>query len=108
MGRQTLTAFTAAAVGKALDLLPHRPKKLVVSGGGRHNPAMMAMLVSRADVEPCKPKRSGGKATPWRRSALPSWRCACCAACRSVFRARPARRNRCAAAGSPLEPVPSR
>ncbi|RVB29530.1 anhydro-N-acetylmuramic acid kinase, partial [Mesorhizobium sp. M7A.F.Ca.CA.001.16.1.1] len=43
--------FTAAAVGKALDLLPHRPKKLVVSGGGRHNPTMMAMLASRAGVE---------------------------------------------------------
>ncbi len=46
-----MTAFTTSAVGKALDLLPHRPKKLVVSGGGRHNPAMMAMLESRAGVE---------------------------------------------------------
>ena len=50
-GAATLTAFTAAAVGKALDLLPHRPKRLVVSGGGRHNPTMMAMLASRAGVE---------------------------------------------------------
>ena len=50
-GAALLTAFTAAAVGKALDLLPRRPKKLVVSGGGRHNPTMMAMLASRAGVE---------------------------------------------------------
>jgi anhydro-N-acetylmuramic acid kinase len=50
-GAALLTAFTAAAVGKALDLLPRRPGKLVVSGGGRHNPTMMAMLAERARVE---------------------------------------------------------
>jgi len=50
-GAALLTAFTAGAVGKALDLLPSRPRKLVVSGGGRHNPTMMAMLASRAGVE---------------------------------------------------------
>ncbi|TIQ48224.1 MAG: anhydro-N-acetylmuramic acid kinase, partial [Mesorhizobium sp.] len=41
-GAALLTAFATAAVGKALDLLPHRPKRLVVSGGGRHNPTIMA------------------------------------------------------------------
>lgn len=50
-GAATLTAFTAAAVGKALDLLPIRPKKLAVSGGGRRNPTMMAMLKTRAGVD---------------------------------------------------------
>ncbi|HEY8596626.1 MAG TPA: anhydro-N-acetylmuramic acid kinase [Devosiaceae bacterium] len=50
-GAATLTAFTASAVGKALDLLPRRPGRLVVCGGGRHNPAIMAMLASRAGVE---------------------------------------------------------
>lgn len=50
-GAATLTAFTAAAVGKALDLLPQRPARLVVCGGGRHNPAIMAMLAQRAAVE---------------------------------------------------------
>lgn len=49
-GAATLTAFTASAVGKALDLLPHRPKRLIVCGGGRHNPAIMDMLASRAGV----------------------------------------------------------
>ncbi|KKC35674.1 anhydro-N-acetylmuramic acid kinase [Devosia epidermidihirudinis] len=49
-GAATLTAFTTSAVGKALDLLPTRPEKLVVCGGGRHNPAIMAMLGTRAGV----------------------------------------------------------
>jgi anhydro-N-acetylmuramic acid kinase len=50
-GAATLTAFTAAAVGKGLDMLPKRPKKLFVSGGGRHNPTLMRMIRERADVE---------------------------------------------------------
>ncbi|MDP2062925.1 MAG: anhydro-N-acetylmuramic acid kinase [Phaeovulum sp.] len=50
-GAATLTAFTAAAVGRALELLPQRPRRLIVCGGGRHNPAIMAALVLRAGVE---------------------------------------------------------
>ncbi|MHC5232523.1 anhydro-N-acetylmuramic acid kinase [Brucella sp. LJL56] len=50
-GAATLTAFTTSAVGKALDILPRRPKRLAVSGGGRRNPTMMRMLVERANVE---------------------------------------------------------
>jgi anhydro-N-acetylmuramic acid kinase len=50
-GAATLTAFTAAAVGRGLDLLPLRPRRLIVCGGGRHNPALMEMLGTRADVE---------------------------------------------------------
>lgn len=49
-GAALLAAFTAGAVGKALDLLPRRPTKLAVSGGGRHNPTIMNMLESRAGV----------------------------------------------------------
>ena len=49
-GAALLTAFAAAAVGRGLDLLPRRPEKLAVCGGGRRNPAMMAMLGSRAGV----------------------------------------------------------
>lgn len=49
-GAALLTAFTAAAVGRALDLLPQRPKRLVVCGGGRHNPTLMAMLGPHAGV----------------------------------------------------------
>jgi len=49
-GAATLTAFTAGAVGKALDLLPRRPARLIVCGGGRHNPAIMRALEVRAAV----------------------------------------------------------
>ena len=61
----TLTAFTAGAVGKGLDLLPSRPKKIVVSGGGRHNPLMMEMLKSRAGVEAVPAETVG-----WRGDAI--------------------------------------
>ncbi|RWA70849.1 anhydro-N-acetylmuramic acid kinase [Mesorhizobium sp.] len=60
-GAATLTAFTVSAVGKALDLLPRRPKRLAVSGGGRHNPTMMAMLESRAGVEVVQAETLGWK-----------------------------------------------
>ncbi|MGE6738673.1 anhydro-N-acetylmuramic acid kinase [Allorhizobium pseudoryzae] len=50
-GAATLTAFTASAVGRALDMLPQRPGKLFVSGGGRHNPTLMTLLADRAKVE---------------------------------------------------------
>jgi len=46
-GAATLTAFTAAAVGRALDLLPQRPERIVVCGGGRKNPTMMRELARR-------------------------------------------------------------
>ena len=49
-GAATLTAFSAAAVGKGLDLLPERPSRLIVCGGGRRNPALMEAIRSRADV----------------------------------------------------------
>lgn len=50
-GAATLTAFSAGAVGRALDLLPRRPTRLIVCGGGRRNPALMAELAKRAGVE---------------------------------------------------------
>ncbi|TCT39843.1 anhydro-N-acetylmuramic acid kinase [Martelella mediterranea] len=64
-GAATLTAFTASAVGKALDLLPSRPDRLVVCGGGRRNPAIMQMLQSRAGVEPVAAEKVG-----WRGDAI--------------------------------------
>jgi anhydro-N-acetylmuramic acid kinase len=50
-GAATLTAFTAGAVGRGLDLLPHRPTRLIVCGGGRKNPAIMDAIRTRAAVE---------------------------------------------------------
>lgn len=64
-GAATLTAFTTGAVGKALDLLPRRPEKLVVCGGGRHNPTIMKMLGERARVEAVPAEAVG-----WRGDAI--------------------------------------
>ncbi len=64
-GAATLTAFTAGAVGKALDLLPNRPERLIVCGGGRRNPAIMAALAQRAGVQ-ALPAESLG----WRGDAI--------------------------------------
>ncbi|MCL4138980.1 UNVERIFIED_CONTAM: hypothetical protein GTU68_052753 [Idotea baltica] len=50
-GAATLTAFTAGSVGKALDLLPKRPKRIIVCGGGRKNPYMMRELGKRTGAE---------------------------------------------------------
>lgn len=50
-GAALLTAFSAAAVGKALDNLPRRPKQLVACGGGRRNPRLLAEIEKRAGVQ---------------------------------------------------------
>lgn len=43
-GAATLTAFTARSVARGLDHLPARPRRWLVTGGGRNNPTMMRML----------------------------------------------------------------
>jgi anhydro-N-acetylmuramic acid kinase len=43
-GAATLTRFTAGTVALALRLLPEMPRRLIVAGGGRHNPTMMRMI----------------------------------------------------------------
>lgn len=49
-GAATLTAFTAQSVASGLQHLPHMPDRMIVCGGGRHNPVMMQRL---AEVLPC-------------------------------------------------------
>ena len=49
-GAATLTAFTAETVALALRLLPGRPGRLLVAGGGRHNATLMRMIADRAGV----------------------------------------------------------
>lgn len=53
-GAATLTAFTAASVAGAVTHFPVPPKRWLVTGGGRHNPAIMESLRTRlpAPVEP--------------------------------------------------------
>ena len=43
-GAATLTAFTAAAIGKAREYMPREPLTWVVCGGGRKNRTLMSML----------------------------------------------------------------
>ncbi|UAJ08651.1 anhydro-N-acetylmuramic acid kinase [Polymorphobacter megasporae] len=50
-GAATLTAFTAATVAQALRHVADRPAHLLVTGGGRHNPALMAMLATRTGLQ---------------------------------------------------------
>ena len=43
-----MTALVAASLELALRLLPTRPKRLVVAGGGRKNPVLMAEAMKYA------------------------------------------------------------
>lgn len=51
-GAATLTAFTAASVNEAIDRLPERPRRLIVAGGGRHNPTLLRMIAERTGLVP--------------------------------------------------------
>ena len=64
-GAATLTAFTAGTVGRGLDLLPERPERLIVCGGGRKNPALMDAIRTRARVTPVMAEDVG-----WRGDAI--------------------------------------
>jgi anhydro-N-acetylmuramic acid kinase len=50
-GVATLSAFTAAAIANSFKLVPKKPKILLVTGGGRHNLAIMRELKNRLGVE---------------------------------------------------------
>ena len=45
----TLTACAAAAVMRAMEHCPTLPSHLLVTGGGRHNPTLMAMIAAGVD-----------------------------------------------------------
>jgi anhydro-N-acetylmuramic acid kinase len=51
-GAATLTAFTAMSVELGLRLLPSRPKRLIVAGGGRHNATLMRMIGTSCAIAP--------------------------------------------------------
>jgi len=50
-GCATLNALVGKAVGRGLDLLPNRPKTLVVAGGGRKNPQMIKDVETYAKID---------------------------------------------------------
>ena len=55
----TLTAAAAAAVARGLDLCPVPPVRLLVTGGGRRNPMLMAMIADLTGV-PVTPVEDAG------------------------------------------------
>jgi anhydro-N-acetylmuramic acid kinase len=49
-GAATLTALSAAAIDLALRQVPDRPQMLLVAGGGRRNPTLMAAIEQRCGL----------------------------------------------------------
>ena len=49
-GAATLTAFTAESIARSINLLPKHPRLLLVSGGGRHNRALLSELRNRIKI----------------------------------------------------------
>lgn len=49
-GAATLTAFTTASIARAREHFPEQPKLWVVSGGGRRNKTLMAMIAERVEA----------------------------------------------------------
>ena len=64
-GAATLVAFTAAAVARGLELCPERASQILVTGGGRHNPVIMAALAQLSEI-----KVGPVEALGWRGDAL--------------------------------------
>ncbi len=58
-GAATLTAFTAETVRLALLHPPAPPKRLLVTGGGRHNPVLMQMIAERTGLTTESVERAG-------------------------------------------------
>jgi anhydro-N-acetylmuramic acid kinase len=51
----TLAAFTVQGIARGLALMPHMPARVLITGGGRHNPTLMRMLIEvlpQSAVEP--------------------------------------------------------
>lgn len=47
----TLTAFAAEAVGLGVERCSQRPTKVILCGGGRHNPYLSSLIAKRLGVE---------------------------------------------------------
>ena len=59
-GAATLAAFSVQAIKKAIDHFPDSPKRWLVTGGGRHNDTLMAMLGQQLGV-PVEPIEAIGQ-----------------------------------------------
>jgi anhydro-N-acetylmuramic acid kinase len=49
-GAALLTALAAAGVARAVEMLPIRIERLIVCGGGRHNPTLMKAIAEATGV----------------------------------------------------------
>ncbi|HEY1505481.1 MAG TPA: anhydro-N-acetylmuramic acid kinase [Stellaceae bacterium] len=58
-GAATLTAISAAAVAQSFTHFPSPPRRVLVTGGGRHNPVLMQMLAARLG-RPVAPVEAAG------------------------------------------------
>ncbi|MDX2142877.1 MAG: anhydro-N-acetylmuramic acid kinase [Rhodospirillaceae bacterium] len=58
-GAATLVDLTVACIAQALAHCPAKPKRLLVTGGGRHNPAMMARLAALTELPVDPVEREG-------------------------------------------------
>lgn len=50
-GAATLVEFTAATIAASLAHCPTKPKRILVTGGGRHNPVLMARIAALCDIQ---------------------------------------------------------
>ncbi|MGZ3344692.1 MAG: anhydro-N-acetylmuramic acid kinase [Caulobacteraceae bacterium] len=58
-GAATLTAFAACAVALGVEQCPEKPGRLVVCGGGRHNPVLLAWIAEYLSVPVAKAEDHG-------------------------------------------------
>jgi anhydro-N-acetylmuramic acid kinase len=58
-GAATLTAFTAASLARAREHFPDAAETWIVSGGGRHNKTLMAMLKARVNAPVISAEEAG-------------------------------------------------
>jgi anhydro-N-acetylmuramic acid kinase len=65
-GAATITAITAAAVARAIPVLPRAPAGWIVAGGGTRNPTLMRMLAERLAPAPVETASAVG----WAADAL--------------------------------------
>jgi anhydro-N-acetylmuramic acid kinase len=64
-GAATLTAFAACAVALGVENCPEKPRRIVVSGGGRRNPVLLDWIAEYVSI-PVEP----GEAHGWRGDAV--------------------------------------
>jgi anhydro-N-acetylmuramic acid kinase len=64
-GAATLTAFAGRAAAIGLAAASRRPRRMIVCGGGRHNPALMAAIAEHAAVPVVAAEQVG-----WRGDAI--------------------------------------